>query len=186
METKTMAEFHFAGLCRILTIAGLLMLLAGCGGMSRTDSPARVEERTAAPPPLPQTEAGSDVQIAAYTPPAQPQFARPQPKRAVTALMRRADEQRINGDLDGASASLERALRIAPEDAVLWHDLAEVRMAQQQHDRVVQLAAKSNALASPGDAALRSANWRLIAKARRAQGDISGAREADRRAGSLD
>ena len=133
-----------------------------------------------------QAEAGSDVQIAAYTPPAQPQIARPQPKRAVTVLMRRADDQRNNGDLDGASASLERALRIAPEDAVLWHELAEVRMAQQQHYRVVQLAAKSNALASPHDAALRSSNWRLIAKARRAQGDVSGARDAERRASSLD
>lgn len=162
--------------------AGITLMLSACGGMSRSDRPAGVEERTAVPP---QTESGSDVQIAAYTPPAQPQIVRAQPKRAVTVLMQRADEQRDNGDLDGATVSLERALRISPEDAVLWHELAEVRMAQQQHHLVVQLAAKSNALASPQDAGLRSSNWRLIAKARRAQGDVSGARDAERRADSL-
>lgn len=160
-------------------------MLSACGGMSRTDTPARVEERTAAPSAERVEETSSEVQIAAYTPPAQPQITRPQPNRAVTALMRRADEQRGNGDLDGASASLERALRIAPEDAVLWHELAEVRMDQRQHHLVIQLASKSNALANPHDSTLRSSNWRLIAKARRAQGDVSGARDADRRASSL-
>ena len=189
MGNRLMAESSFAVLWRACAAASLALLLSACGGMSRTDTPARVEERTVVPPPEQaeetSEETSSEVQIAAYTPPAQPQIARPQPNRAVTALMRRADEQRGNGDLDGASASLERALRIAPEDAVLWHELAEVRMVQQQHHLVVQLASKSNALASPHDASLRSSNWRLIAKARRAQGDDSGARDADRRASSL-
>ena len=167
-------------------IAGLALTLAACGGMSRSDRPADVQDRTAAPAPAPApADGGSDVQIAAYTPPAQPQIARPQPKRAVTVLMKRADEQRRGGDLDGATVSLERALRISPEDAVLWHELAEVRMAQRQYDGVVQLAAKSNALASPQDASLRGSNWRLIAQARRAQGDVAGARDAERRAVSL-
>jgi len=185
MGKNTMAESPFTGFCRACAATGLILMLSACGGMSRTDTPARVEERSATPQAT-QAEPGSDVQIAAYTPPAQPQVARAQPKRAVSVLMSRAAGQRDNGDLDGASASLERALRIAPEDAVLWHELAVVRMAQQQHHLVVQLAAKSNALASPRDPSLRSSNWRLIAKARRAQGDVSGARDADRRASSLD
>ena len=178
-----MAELPIPTLFRMVAAAGLALALSGCGGMSRTERPAQVEERTAAPTPT--ADSGSDVQIAAYTPPAQPKIARPQPKRAVTVLMRRADDQRNSGDLDGATVSLERALRIAPEDAVLWHQLAEVRMAQQQHHLVVQLAAKSNALAGPADVGLRGSNWRLIAKARRAQGDVSGARDAERRANSL-
>ena len=143
-----------------------------------------MEERTEAPP-VERQEIGSDVQIAAYTPPATPRYARPQPKRAVSVLVRKAEDQRNGGDLDGATASLERALRISPDDPLLWHELAKVRMAQQQHHLVVQMAAKSNALANPHDAALRSANWRLIAKARRAQGDVAGARDAQRRADSL-
>jgi len=172
---------------RVLLAVALATVLAACGGMSRHDRPATVEERTGAPPSV-QQDAGSDVQIAAYSPPAlpaQPAYARPQPKRAVSSLMKRAQEQRNSGDLDGATASLERALRISPDDAVLWHELAVVRMSQRQHQLVEQMAAKSNALANRQDVSLRSANWRLIARARRAQGDVPGARDAQHRADSL-
>jgi len=172
---------------RVMLPCAAALALSACGGMSRTDSPAAVEERATAPP----VEAGGaqalggDAQVAAYTPPAQPRYARPEPKRAVSVLVRRADDQRLAGDLDGATVSLERALRIAPDDALLWHELAKVRLAQQRHDLVVQMAAKSNALASPDDTGLRAGNWRLIAQSRRALGDAAGAREAERRAASL-
>jgi cytochrome c-type biogenesis protein CcmH/NrfG len=168
----------------IPTVAVLLMtlVLAGCGGLPRSERPAQVEDRGVVPPP---SSTARTPQIAAYTPPAQPRIARPEPNRAVAVLMRRADDQRNGGDLDGAAASLERALRIAPEDAVLWHRLAELRMGQGNYASANQLAAKSNALASPADQALRSANWTLIARARRAMGDVDGARTAERRAGEL-
>lgn len=174
-------------LTRSLLPAVAALALSACGGMSRNDSPAAVEERGAVPPLVEEggaQAAGGGAQVAAYTPPAQPRYARPEPNRAVSVLVRRADDQRLAGDLDGATVSLERALRIAPEDAVLWHELAKVRLAQQRHDLVVQMAAKSNALASPDDSALRSSNWRLIAQSRRALGDAAGAREAERRAAS--
>lgn len=173
--------------CRALCIGALALVLGACGGMARTERPAQVEERASLPLP-PQDDAGRQgqgPQIAAYTPPAQPRIARPEPSRAVAVLQRRAADQQRSGDLDGATVSLERALRIAPEDAVLWHELAVVRMAQQRHDLVVQLAAKSNALADAGDKPLRSGNWQLIAQARRAQGDTAGARDAERRAAAL-
>jgi len=121
-------------------------------------------------------------QIAAYTPPAAPQYARPQPSRAVEVLKDRAADQQRQGDHAAATASLERALRIAPDDAVLWHRLADVRLAQQRYDLVAQLAAKSNSLAPAADTALQRANWSMIAEAREALGDAAGAREARRRA----
>ncbi len=169
---------------RLLLTGALAVALAACGGLGRSERPAQVEERGEVPPPVQRS--GGGPQIAAYTPPAQPRIARPAPKRAVQVLMNRADDQRRGGDLDGATVSLERALRISPDDALLWHRLAEVRLAQQRHDLVVQLAAKSNALADAADRALRGDNWRLIAQARRALGDSSGAREAQRRAAALD
>ena len=170
-----------ARLTRTTLVAVLALGLAACGGYSRTDPPAQVEERSAPP----ETETGSGTQIAAYTPPAAPRIARPQPNRAVSVLMRRAADQRRAGDLDAATVSLERALRIAPDDAMLWHRLAEVRLDQQRYSLVAQLAAKSNALALPGDRDLRARNWRLIAEARRGLGDSRGARDAERRAASL-
>jgi tetratricopeptide (TPR) repeat protein len=164
-----------------MAVVGLLGLgLGGCGGFSRTDRPASVEERGQVPPPAASSRGP---QIAAYTPPAAPQYSRPEPNRAVAVLVRRADDQRRAGDLEAAAASLERALRISPEDADLWHRLAEVRLGQGDYPMVSQLAAKSNALSSPADGALRSANWRLIARARRAMGDTDGARSAEIRAG---
>lgn len=165
-------------------VAGLVLvtaLLSACGTVSRSDRPASVEDRSGVPPE-PITAQGSDVQIAAYQPPAQPRYARPAPKRAVEVLVDKADAQRRAGDLDGATASLERAMRIAPDDAELWHELARVRLAQRRHDLVVELAAKSNALADPRDRELRAANWQLIASSRRALGDARGANEAERRA----
>lgn len=183
--TKTASVAQTKGALRLVVVGAFAVMLAACGGLGRSERPAQVEERSELPP-APQTSAGGGAQIAAYTPPAQPRYARPAPKRAVQVLMRRADDQRSGGDLDGATVSLERALRIAPDDALLWHRLAEVRMAQQRPDLVVQMAAKSNALADAGDRELRRGNWQLIAQARRALGDNSGAREAERRAASLD
>ena len=66
----------------------------------------------------------ADTQIAAYSPPAEPQIARAQPDRAVAVLLRRAEDQQRSGDLDAATVSLERALRITPDDALLWQRLA--------------------------------------------------------------
>lgn len=168
-------------LIRNSLIAVLAMGLAACGGYSRKAPPAQVEERSAPP----ETQAGSTPQIAAYTPPAAPRVARPQPNRAVSVLTRRADDQRRAGELDAATVSLERALRIAPDDAMLWHRLAEVRLDQHRYSLVVQLASKSNALALPADRDLRARNWRLIAAARRGLGDSRGARDAEQRAASL-
>ena len=166
---------------RLLSGVVLVTLLSACAGVSRMDGPAQVEDRTSTP----RAAQPSEPQITAYIPPTPPHAARPAPKRAVAVLTRRAEDQRRQGDLDGAIVSLERALRISPEDAALWHRLAQVRQAQSRHDLVVQLAAKSNSLAAPGDRTLRSDNWQLIAEARRALGDAAGARSAQARADSL-
>lgn len=167
----------------VLLCAGLL---GGCSGLGRSERPATVEERAARPSPSAVQKApAGEAQIAAYTPPAQPRIERAAPNRAVEVLVARAEDQRRSGSLDAASVSLERALRIAPEDPVLWHRLAAVRAAQQRHDLVLQLAAKSNALAASGDHGLMAENWRLIAAARSALGDAPGASEARANAAAL-
>jgi tetratricopeptide (TPR) repeat protein len=104
---------------------------------------------------------------------------------AVIALLDRADQQYRARDLDAAAASLERALRIEPRNPRLWHRLAAVRLEQGQYGQAVQMAGKSNSLAG-GDTRLQARNWRLIAAARRAQGDAQGARAAEDRASRLE
>lgn len=100
---------------------------------------------------------------------------------AVEALAARADQQRQTGDYGGAAATLERALRIEPQQAYLWNRLARVRLEQGQGSQASNLAARSNALAG-GQAKLKENNWEIIATTRRQSGDVQGAVEAERMA----
>jgi Flp pilus assembly protein TadD len=100
---------------------------------------------------------------------------------AVDALARRAEQQRQASDYGGAAATLERALRIQPQEAYLWNRLARIRLEQGQLRSAGSLAARSNALS--GDRPrLKQNNWEIIATVRRQSGDIPGALEAERRA----
>ncbi len=114
---------------------------------------------------------------------ATPQTAAPQ-NPAVVALLDNANRQAGSGELDGAAAALERALRIEPRNAGLWQRLADIRLRQKQPGQAESLALKSNTLAV-GDSATQAGNWRIIAKSRRMRGDADGARQADSRADAL-
>lgn len=97
--------------------------------------------------------------------------------------MQQAANDRRKGNLDLAVSRLERAVRIQPRNPRLWHELAEVRLQQHQPRLAEELAKKSIALAQ-GNKGLIQKNWRLIAKAREMNGDISGARRAAAKAGA--
>jgi predicted Zn-dependent protease len=76
-----------------------------------------------------------------------------------------------------AAAQIDRALRIQPKNAELWHVLAEIRLRQNQHGLAEDLAKKSNSLAKSNPELVKS-NWRIIADARRQQGNGAGAQDA--------
>ena len=117
-----------------------------------TELPAlQPETQTAAPAVAP-------VQLALATP-------APTGGAAVKALAKRADEQQRANDLMGAAASLERALRIEPNNAGLWSRLAEVRLLQGDASQAEQLAIKSNGLAG-ADTELKARNNQIIAQSR--------------------
>ncbi|HES75491.1 MAG TPA: tetratricopeptide repeat protein, partial [bacterium] len=84
---------------------------------------------------------------------------------AARELASSADAAMARGDLSTSAASLERALRIEPNNAGLWSRLAEVRLRQGDRAQAEQLALKANGLAG-GDAALRSRNDKIVAQAR--------------------
>jgi Flp pilus assembly protein TadD len=67
--------------------------------------------------------------------------------------------------LGSAAATLERALRIEPRNARLWHELAAVRLRQGDYAQAASTAARSNTFAG-SDAGLRAANQRIIDDAR--------------------
>ena len=99
----------------------------------------------------------------------------------MSVLLARADSELDAGNLDQSAANLERALRIAPQDALIWHKLAKVCLHQGESEQAEAMAKKSNTLVTAEDP-LWARNWRVIAEARRVRGDTDGARQAERRA----
>lgn len=81
-------------------------------------------------------------------------------------------------DYDTAAMLLERALRLEPEDAVMWSKLAEVHLLQGNANQAENIAAKSNTL-SINNSLLNYRNWKIIGQARALKGDEIGAQEAE-------
>jgi tetratricopeptide (TPR) repeat protein len=82
----------------------------------------------------------------------------------IVALLDDADNLANAGKSEQAAAMIERALRIEPRNALLWHRLALIRIQQQQWQQAITMARKSNALATNNDK-LKSENWGVIALA---------------------
>ncbi len=159
-------------------------LLVACGSPRR---PAPVEDREAVEGTgdsryygHSEVEMKSEVRLAS-APRAKHAQVRTQSTSTILGLLKTARDQQASGNLTGAAATLERALRIEPRNAVVWSNLAKIRFSQKQYQRAASLATKSNSLAR-GNSTLKRSNWLLIAKARRAMGDDFGAMAAERKA----
>ncbi|MGB5209684.1 MAG: tetratricopeptide repeat protein [Gammaproteobacteria bacterium] len=77
--------------------------------------------------------------------------ARPRNSAAI-ALQSQAEASRRAGNPDQAAATLERAVRIAPDDAELWLALASLRLQQGQTQQAIELARRAESLAPQGSA----------------------------------
>ncbi len=130
------------------------------------------------------TQAPDDAERAGEEDPARESDSRaPEPEREATPaaalnLAQQAESARQAGDTARAEQRLERALRIAPRDAGLWHQMAALRLEQGQYQQAERLAGRSLQMAGSRDRELALKNWRLILQAREAQGDAAGAAEA--------
>lgn len=151
---------------RLLLLLPLLVLTA-CTSLGRVDvpsqEPADVEGRAVVDGkvlPLPDQPRISS----------EPMSSKPVMSPVASRLLVSSETQRDAGDLESATNSLERALRIEPRNALLWNRLADVKYAQQNWQQAAQLAAKSNTL-SAGNKDLRRRNWYLMANAYQALGN---------------
>lgn len=153
-----------------------LLLLAGCASV--TSAPPAAEVTIATPDAIPPQP--GDVVIAEPVP--QPAVSG---NRAVIALLDRARLDTGAGQREAAGASLERALRIEPRNGWLWHELAQLRLAQGQYAQAIALAQKSISFAAR-ERRLQALNWRVIGNARVAQGNPAGAEQAFKLAGELE
>ena len=165
---------------RPLTLAAVLamaLLLAGCP--SPWPRPSAPANPSAIPPPPPVPE---PAQV-----PEAPPVPRPQaPPRenhlspATRSLVAQAHKLLAQGDLDGASSTLDRALRIEPSNPLLWIELGHVRLTESDAHQAEVCARKALALAS-GDHAAQAQAGRVLADALKAQGRNPEAQEVESR-----
>ncbi len=88
---------------------------------------------------------------------------------ASAALLEAASLQLEFGEVEQADDTLERALRIEPNNPTTLHYLGQVRFQQGQYAQAVALATRSNARGR-NDPELRERNFQLIESARQAMG----------------
>ena len=92
--------------------------------------------------------------------------------------MTQARDQIAHGDLPAASSTLDRALRIEPNNPLLWIELGRLRLAENDAHQAEGCARKALALAS-GDRATQAQSGRLLADALRAQSRNQEARDIE-------
>ncbi len=95
----------------------------------------------------------------------------------VGALVMAANKTAEQGNIDSATTTIERAIRIEPRNATLYYKLALLRL-KQSKPRLAEDLAKKSALLASNDKQLKKHSWLLIAKARDMQNNPEGAKEA--------
>lgn len=162
-----------------LTAALLAALaLAACAASAPVPSGSRPGTTV----PGPSTPGGSATPVPSPPPPAAParQFRL---GAAASALVAQAHTQAGSGEFAAAGATLERALRIEPDNPLLWIELGRVQLGEGNASQADGMGRKALALGT-GDPAAQAAAWRLIADSLRARGRNAEALEADQHAGS--
>jgi tetratricopeptide (TPR) repeat protein len=117
-------------------------------------------------------------------PPFQPLESFPPLSPAVNALASAANQNSQSGNIEAATATIERAIRIEPRNATLYYKLALLRL-KQSKPRLAEDLAKKAALLASTDTQLKKHSWLLVARAREMQGDLKGGKAARAKAGQF-
>jgi tetratricopeptide (TPR) repeat protein len=164
---------------RLAATLGAALLFAGCSLRAPV---------LQAPPPPPAQSAPSSPGVPPPPPPeAAPERPRPpQTQRenhlspATRSLVNQAHEQLAHGDPDSASLTLDRAVRIEPNNPLIWTEIGKVRLAENDAHQAEVCARKALALAS-GDRPAQAQAGHVLIDALRAQGRNQEAHEVESR-----
>lgn len=168
---------------RLSALVLAAIALSACAVQQPAQTPA---PSVPVPPPTPP------VQTQPVPPPPTVQEPEPLPPPVVReptlgaasrALVGQAQAQLASKNFAVAASSIERALRIEPDNPLLWIELGKVRQTEGNYVQAENMGRKAVALASNAPRA-QSTAWNLIADSYRARGKNSEAREADARAGT--
>ncbi len=100
---------------------------------------------------------------------------------ASRALVSQAQAQLQSKNYPVAASSIERALRIEPDNPLLWIELGKVRQAEGNYVQAENMGRKAASMSVNAPRA-NSAAWTLIAESLKARGKNVEAREAELRA----
>jgi tetratricopeptide (TPR) repeat protein len=103
---------------------------------------------------------------------------------ASRALVGQATTQLASKNYAVAASSIERALRIEPDNPLLWIELGRIRQAEGNYVQAENMGRKALTMSANAPRAQASA-WLLIADSYRARGKNTEAREAQMRAEQL-
>jgi tetratricopeptide (TPR) repeat protein len=168
------------------------LLAAGCGSLIGPPYQPAPAPQPMRPAPTPAPAPSTPLQTAPPPPAPAPPPSAPsqQPSReyhlgaAASALVEQARQQAAGGAPQIAQATLERALRIEPENPLLWIMLGEAHESAGQYALAGSMGRKALQLAT-GDPRAEASAWRLIGDSLHARGRNPEANEAYSRADAL-
>ena len=185
---------------RLLILSTALLAIAGCSTSAfRTGSPGaggtpKAPEKPGSgpvvttpeqtPAPGPGAEPSIEVPPPAPLPRERPKVAAATLGPASTALVSQAQSQRKRGDFPGATVSIERAMRIEPNNPLLWIEMGRLRMDQANFPQAESMGRKALSM-SVGDDRTQSLAWQLIADSFKARGKNPQAQDALERSKAL-
>jgi tetratricopeptide (TPR) repeat protein len=161
-----------------------LLVLGACAVPSPYQRPA---------PPTTPSEESPPVQTQPGEPPSTVEEPQPLPAPVVReptlgpasrALVSQAQTQLATKNYPVAAASIERALRIEPDNPLLWIELGKVRLAEGNYVQAENVGRKAVSMSVNAPRAQSSA-WQLIADSYRARGKNIEAQQAQARADGL-
>lgn len=168
-------------------IAGVVaLILGGCAVPKpyQPTSPAPTVPPAQTPPTVETQPATTPPPVGEPLPLPAPVIREPVLSPASRALVGQAQTQLASKNYAVAASSIERALRIEPDNALLWIELGKVRQAEGNYVQAENMGRKALSMASNAPRAQSSA-WSLISESYRARGRNSEAREAQMRAEQL-
>jgi tetratricopeptide (TPR) repeat protein len=167
----------------------LALILTAALALTACSAPQPYRAPQPQPTPVPPPQ-GAPIETQPATPPESVEEPQPLPAPvarepvlgpASRALVGQAQTQLASKNFAVAASSIERALRIEPDNALLWIELGKVRQAEGNYVQAENMGRKAVAMAANAPRA-QAAAWQLIAESLRARGKNSEAREAQARA----
>src|SRR5580692_2204640 len=153
---------EYRALTRLVAACAVALLLGGCPARSmRPEAPGNSVSG-------PQGGTSASPASPSVPPPPAPPPRENHLSPATSSLVSQARALVSRGDLDGASSTLDRALRIEPNNPLVWIELGRLRLAESDAHQAEGCGRKALALASGDPNAQRQAG-RLLADALRAQ-----------------